>query len=492
MTSFRLSFGISLLAWSVLASACGDTDAEQTSGKTSVLLIILDDLGAASLGAYADYWGKKSWNGKTYKPARTPPTPNINNICTKGVRFLDTWSNPTCSPTRANILTGRHGFRTGVGEPCGAGTASIGTSEPSLPSIIAKHFPEYGLGSVGKWHLGKNTVLGGDKAPNTMGWQYYAGILAGVADYHSWDRTVNGVTATSTNYSTTQITDDAIAYYKSLASGQPYLLWVAYNAPHTPMHLPPSSLHSYSSLSSTYNASKAIDYFEAMVESVDTEIGRLLKAFPDEDKDGMPDNTLVLVLGDNGTLNGAGTKLLPEPFNTASGKGTLYEHGVRVPLCIAGKGVASGGRDEDALVNVVDLYDTMLEAVGVDLAALPTSTFTFDSVSLTPYLQNKTNAEERSWIMTEQFRKKSTGKGVAQGIAVKSTKYKFIRSVTSSSSVDKYTDMCFAAENLVDDASFELYAASDKTASAACDSLKDTALALICKETGSPWASWCP
>jgi len=484
-----LPFALSLL----LLAACSDEQESTTSGQTNVLLIILDDLGSVSLNAYADYWAQKTYNGKTYKPARTAPTPTMDKICKKGVRFLDAWSYPTCSPTRACILTGRQGFRTGIGEPCAKGTNNIGTDEPTLPSIIKKALPSYGLGSVGKWHLGTTQALGKDSAPNNMGWTHFAGILSGAADYSSWDRTVNGTTATSTTYATTQLTDDAISFYKSLSADQPSLLWLAYNAPHTPMHLPTAGLHSYTSLSATYDATKAMDYFEAMLEAADSEIGRLLQTLPDKDGDGLPDNTLVILLGDNGTLNGQTTKLLPSPFDGAKGKGSIFEHGVRVPLCIAGQGVASGGRDEDAMVHVVDLYNTMLEAVGVDLQAnLPSSQFTFDSVSLTPYLKNEAHTSERTWVLTEQFKASaSTGKS-NPGIAIKSKDYKFVRFVKSGNALSKYTDYCFSTDNVVDDTSANLYGGTDAKATAACDTLRDTALGVICNESGNPWSTWCP
>ncbi len=480
-----------LLSLAALLAAAGC--AEEVKTRPGVLLIILDDVGAASLGAYADHWARQSYNGTNFKPSRTAPTPHMANICGRGVRFLDAWSYPTCSPTRANILTGRHSFRTGVGEPCGKGTNSIGLDEPTLTSLLKIHKPAVGRGSVGKWHLGTTSALGGASAPNTMGWQYFAGILSGASDYFSWERTVNGTTATSTTYATTQLTDDAIAYIASLEQEQPYLMWLAYNAPHTPLHLPPSGLHSYSALSATVDASKSIDYFEAMLEATDTEIGRLLASLPDEDGDGLPDDTLVILMGDNGTLNGNKTKLLPSPFDGAKGKGSIYEHGVRVPLCIAGRGVASGGRDEDALVHVTDLYGTILEALGVDLAtALPTSSFSFDSVSLTPYLKQQKHDAERAWIMTEQFKAASSSATFDQGIAVKSASYKFMRWVKGGNSLDKYKDRCFSRANLLDDLNGDLYGGTDKTAIAACDALKTAALDLVCKESKNPWSSWCP
>ncbi len=477
----------------VLADAADDEPGPSASPARNVLVIILDDVGAVSMGAYVDYWaGKPKATGGTWEPERTAQTPTVDGICAAGLRFTEAWSHPTCSPTRAAILTGRQPFRTGVGEPCGKGSNEILPDEPTLPRVIAEQLPDYGLGSVGKWHLGTGDDKGGDEAPNTMGWQYFAGILSGGADYFTWERTVNGQTDEAEGYITSQITDDAIAFLAGLEGEQPWLLWVAYTAAHTPIHLPPAELHSYDELPEELDETRTLDYFEAMVEAMDTEIARLLASLPDDDGDGLPDDTLLILLGDNGGLNSSSTTTLPAPFDKARAKGSVYEHGVRVALCIAGAGVTEPSRDVEALVSVVDLYDTILEAVGLDPAAVLETPVLRDSVTLTPYLELQNHSAERAWVMTEQFAS-DLDDLYSHGFAIKDKAYKFVRTGQEPTGDElPYIDECFGADNVTDRRKFELYAAGDAEAAGRCDGLRDLALGLLCSISDSPFAAWCP
>ncbi len=488
-----LVLGLSLFFAVTLSAGCGTeeepSDSPPESATTNVLVVILDDVGSVSMGAYADYWAGKSTARRDWTPARTAPAPTIEAICARGVRFTEAWSEPTCSPTRSSVLTGRLPFRTGVGEPCGQGSNELLSAEPTLPRIIEQALPEYGLANVGKWHLGTGEDKGGDAAPNTMGWEYFAGILGGVADYFEWARTEDGATSTVTDYATTRITDDAIAWLATLDAGQPWLLWVAYNAAHTPLHKPPADLHSYDDLPEEVTDERHLDYFEAMIEALDTELARLLATLPDTDGDDLPDDTLLIVLGDNGSANSTEARTLPAPFEGARAKGTVYEQGVRVPLCIAGEGVTSPGRDEDAFVHVVDLYRTILEAAGVPAETLPTDSVTFDSVSLTPYLQAAAHPTERQWLLSEQFSVEGSRRA-SQAIAIKDRNYKFVRALTDVDS-GAYADECYAASNITNATRANLWQ-NDATATSACESLRTVALELVCSVQDSPHAAWCP
>src|SRR4029434_103993 len=111
--------------------------------------------------------------------------------------------------------------------------------------------------------------------------------------------------------------------------------WLAFNAGHAPFHKPPDGLHSYDSLSGTQGdiTANPRPYYEAMIEAMDTEIGRLLSQVDIND-------TTVLFIGDNGTP----ARVIQMPFSNARGKDTLYEGGVRVPFIVAGSGVVNPGR----------------------------------------------------------------------------------------------------------------------------------------------------
>src|SRR6185503_9095629 len=115
-------------------------------------------------------------------------------------------------------------------------------------------------------------------SPNNIGrWPHFAGsIIGALTSYTNWTKVIDGVSANTTNYATTDVVNDAVAWIQSQSS-KPWFAWVAFNAPHTPLHKPPNSLcPHYTSLSGTaadINANPR-KYFEAMTEAMDTEIGR--------------------------------------------------------------------------------------------------------------------------------------------------------------------------------------------------------------------------
>ncbi len=108
-----------------------------------------------------------------------PKIPNIEKLCQQGIRFTKAWSAPSCSPTRRAILTGRHAFRTGVLVPSSL-RAFLNPSEWTIPQLETELNPGLALADIGKWHLGSTTAQQGPRAPNTLGWTHYAGLLEGV------------------------------------------------------------------------------------------------------------------------------------------------------------------------------------------------------------------------------------------------------------------------------------------------------------------------
>ncbi len=165
--------------------------------------------------------------------------PNLQSLIDNGIRFTNLWSNPTCTPTRSSIITGKYGFRvdvTKVGDV-------LSTSELSLQKYLRDN-AAYSDAVIGKWHIA-NSV----NHPTNMGVSYYAGLLSGaVSSYDDWKFTTGGERATSTEYITTKFTDLSIEWLNKQTN--PWFLWLAYTAPHTPFHLPPSHLHTQVHLSS--------------------------------------------------------------------------------------------------------------------------------------------------------------------------------------------------------------------------------------------------
>ena len=353
----------------------------------NILLIIADDMGIEATPGY-DTGSEK------------PSMPNLEELIANGIVFDNVWANPLCSPTRATILTGKYGFRTGVVSPR---VNEIGLTETSLQKYLTDHAPTtYQHAVIGKWHL-SGTSNGGVDNPNLMGVGHYAGLLSGVhTDYSNWSLVTNGQRTNSTNYSTTVFTDLAIDWVSQQQN--PWFLWTAYTAPHTPIHLPPASLLQNNTLSGTtadINANP-LPYYLAMIQAMDTEIGRLLKAID-------RDNTLIIFIGDNGSPRRA----IQSPYRPARAKGTVYEGGIHVPMIIAGKGVTRKGERESALINSTDLFATIADIAGTELEEI------YDSKSFKKLLTGDT-MQTRSFLYSEVLQDDGTH------WAVRNTTYKLL------------------------------------------------------------------
>ena len=357
-------------------------------GAQNILLIIADDLGVDSCDLYnANVIGK-------------PKTPTIDSLATNGVVFKNAYANPVCSPTRSCLLTGRHGFRTGIGDVIATPTdPSLGTNEFTLPKAFAANSNlNFQLAHFGKWHL--------NNAPRTPaengGWPLYVGNLIGVlTNYYSWEKTsnqvVNGTTRLSQfqsfTYATTDLVNNATSWIQAQGTNR-WFAWIAFNAPHTTFHLPTTNLcpdYAYlSGLQSDINTNPR-PYFEAMIQAMDTEMSRLLLSVNRT-------NTDIIFLGDNGTVS----QVIQPPFPTTRGKATLYEGGMHVPFIISGPDVAGPGRTNSTLVNMADVYSTILELAGINVAATFPANVSLDSRSLLPVLQS-TNTTLSRYAYGELF-----------------------------------------------------------------------------------------
>jgi len=308
----------------------------------NVLLIISDDQGRDASAQYSI-------------STDLPDTPVLNTLATNGLVFDNAWATPACTTTRGTLISGQHGINSGVDRVPDLLPAETLTLQWLLERSSTNR---YSTSVIGKWHLtGGNTSQIDHPADSGVG--YYAGNIAGtISDYYNWSLTRNGVTRTSTQYHTSQITDLAIEWI-SQQSG-PWFSWVAYVSPHSPFHLPPAELHQRN-LSGTVDDIEARerDYYLASIEAMDSEIGRLLDSMTDE----VRENTMVIFVGDNGTPRAV---IDTASFDRSHGKSSLYEGGVNIPLVISGAGVNRSNEREAALVNTVDFYPTIAEIAGIN------------------------------------------------------------------------------------------------------------------------------
>jgi arylsulfatase B len=335
--------------WLVAASLLTAPIAAQTP---NTLLIVADDVGVDAIGCY----------GLGTSP---PPTPNIDALAARGVRFANAQSCPLCSPTRASILTGRHGFRTGVGAALGTNAPGLAAGEVLLPELLTPTGVHTAL--VGKWHLGDDQ---GASTPLVEGFGEFTGTMQGaVADYYRWPKVQNGQTAFETTYATTDLVDEALACVGR--TGGPWFVMLSFHAGHTPLHAPPAHLHTQS-LAGLDPSTSPIPFFRAMVQAMDREIGRLLA--------GIPATTLaqtnIVFLGDNGSAR----PTVAAPFDPNRAKGTIYQGGVHVPCIVAGPAVGGSPRVEAGLLHAVDLFATLAGLQGVDARAAVPATVPLDGI----------------------------------------------------------------------------------------------------------------
>ncbi len=357
--------------------------APMAHARDNFLIIIADDLGVDSVAVYSD----DTAYGHVGEGGDHGPTPRIDALAAQGVLFRHAYTNSLCAPTRAQILTGRHALRTGVGTP---GGAELDLAETTLPEILdATHLSA----ALGKWHVGP----GGDvDHPIDSGFDYYAGALNGnISAYDDWQKTINssGASATVIPNHTVYATDDssAEAIVKIAEFGEdPWIVYLAFNAPHSPFHVPTGPLTTVVNSGSSNRVK-----YEAAVEAMDREIGDVLDSIPAS----IMADTTVIFIGDNGTPTG----VTRPPFVSAHAKGTSYEGGTNVPLIISGPHAAVGA-ESLALVQSTDIFATIAEIAGVSSSAE-------DSVSLVPYLTDPTTETQsvRAYAYAEQFTPNGVG-----------------------------------------------------------------------------------
>jgi arylsulfatase A-like enzyme len=312
---------------------------DTTNTTPNILFLIADDM------------GKDAINGFTEGVIK-PNTPNIDNIRNSGLSFNNFWTYPTCSPTRASMITGKYGYHTNVRWA----NQILDSKELVLQKYINNNSNNsYATAVVGKWHLsGYDTTFN----PESYGLDYYAGLFNGsVKDYYNWPLTEDSITKNTTEYTTTKFTDLAIDWIKQ--QEKPWFMWLAYNAPHTPFHVPPSIMHHQKELPKYTKEANPTPYFMASIEAMDYQIGRLLETLSETERE----NTIIIFIGDNGTE----PEVTQAPYGENQVKRSIYQGGINMPMFISGKGVTRKGVDNN-LITSTDIFATIAEIAGVSVS----------------------------------------------------------------------------------------------------------------------------
>jgi arylsulfatase A-like enzyme len=376
--------------------------------QRNTILIIADDLSPDYFGFYEN-------------AVDTVDVPHIRGLLARGVRFKNLMSNPVCSSTRTTILTGRYSFRTGVGGIVGGlgGSGQIDLAEVSIPKLLKIWNPSIAKADIGKWHLRQQAPASNLTSPLTLGYDWCEGPFIGqLPSFTNWQKFTNGVGSTVTTYATTENVNNAVSWLKAQNQTKPFFLWLAFNAPHEPLHLPPANLHSFTGLSGTTSDinTQPKKYFKAMIQAMDHEIGRLFDSLQVMNK---YDSTDIIFMGDNGN-----TQRTAQIADLSKAKGTVYEYGVHVPMIFAGPSVVNKGRASNALINTADLFATIVENFGYTnwQTQIPANK-PVDSKSFQPIIKNTTDSI-RSWVFSEIFKNTSDS---ADGKAIRNRNYKLIK-----------------------------------------------------------------
>jgi len=336
-----------MFCWSWLPTAAVAADQ-----PPNILVIIADDLG---------------WNDVGYHGAEIR-TPHIDKLAMAGVRLERHYVYPTCSPTRAGLLTGRNPSRFGIHGPiAGRSEQSLPPDTPTLASILRTR--GYTTALLGKWHLGLRPEVG----PRKYGFDQTYGYLHGQTDQYthlykngdrSWHR--NDSFVDESGHATDLIAGEAVRYIATSRS-KPFFLWVAFSVPHFPLQEEDKWIAPYSSL--IKDPSRRL--YAASVAHMDAAIGRITAALEKERK---LSETVILFTSDNGGQEeyhsdvDYGGKHGPYPVlgdnrPLRGWKTELYEGGVRVPAFVYWRGRLKP-RVLQAAVNYLDWCPTLAHLAG--------------------------------------------------------------------------------------------------------------------------------
>jgi arylsulfatase A-like enzyme len=345
------------------------------TNKPNILMILVDDLGYGDLSSYG---------------AKDMQTPNIDKLITSGMRFDNFYANcPVCSPTRASLLTGRYPDLVGVPGVIRTHLTNnwgyLAQHAIMLPKLINR--AGYHSAIVGKWHLG----LESPNTPNERGFDHFHGFLGDMMDdYYNHRRhgnnymRLNNKEIDPEGHATDLFTQWAVDYVNSCSnSSQPFFLYLAYNAPHTPIQPPADWIKRVKNREKNISDKRA--KLVALIEHLDDGIGRVITALKSSGQSG---NTLIIFISDNGGQLAVGADNGP----LRAGKQDMYEGGIRVPMCAVWPNRIKPGSRSSRVALTMDLYPTICDAAGAFI------THKIDGRTILPTLLGRDQHEEDRFL----------------------------------------------------------------------------------------------
>lgn len=364
------------------------------AASPNVMVIIADDLGYNDVG---------------FQGSKEIATPNLDALAARGLRCTNGYvSHSFCSPTRAGIMTGRYQHRFGhENNPAWlpeSTSAGLSLNETTFPQLMKQ--AGYTTGAVGKWHLGAHPQF----HPMKRGFDEYFGALGGGHVYFPGGKggaeyTIplnrNGVDEPQKKYLTEQFGDEAAAFVGRHAGEQkPWMLYLAFNAPHTPLEAPPEWLEKMKHIEE-----KSRRTYAAMVGAMDAAIGTVMAKL-DETK--QAENTLIFFVSDNGGPNLAAKSGVNFTDNSPlrGAKGDLHEGGMRVPFLVSWPAKIKPGVYAQPVIALDFLPTALAAAEKADLTPK-----NVDGVNLLPFLSGENTAAPHETLFW-----RSGGPGAMYGV----------------------------------------------------------------------------
>jgi arylsulfatase A-like enzyme len=369
--------------------------AQQDKDKPNLIVIMTDDMGYADVG----------FNG-----CKDIPTPNIDSIAYNGAHIVNGYvSFPVCGPSRAGFITGRYqdrfGFTTNPTIDPTNDIAGLPLDEKTIAEVL--HKEGYKSAIVGKWHLGTHPNF----HPLKRGFDYFYGFLSGGHNYFmnqltienlenvkskwAWYKTKlreNHKTLEFEDYKTDYLTDELSEaglrfINKQAENNQSFFLFLAYNAPHTPMHATEKYLSRFPDIED-----KKRKTYAAMVSAVDDGVGNVLRTLKDN---GIEENTLIVFLSDNGGAHNNASQNTP----LRGTKGSVYEGGLRVPFAMQWKGVIPANTSYEESVSSLDIMASIVDIL--DIKTNPKKPL--DGVNIIPYLTGKKKGAPHEYLFWRKW-----------------------------------------------------------------------------------------
>lgn len=341
--------------------------------RPNILLINIDDMG----------WRDVGFMGSEYYE-----TPNLDALAREGMIFTNAYAAASnCAPSRACMMSGewapRHGIYTVENSDRGKSRDRKLIPTPNntiipeenylLPQAL--HDAGYLTCHAGKWHISEDPLakgfdvnIGGSHAGNP-------------GSYYPPYRNVPSLDAPSENYYLTNLIMDKVLDFLTTTDDQPFFLYYASYAVHTPIQSVKELLPKYQD-KPEWNGQNNAKY-ATMVENLDTQVGRLIEALRSS---GKFDNTMIMLTSDNG-----GVYNITKQWPLRAGKGSYYEGGIREPMLAVWKGKIAAGQSSEVPVTNLDFYPTILEVAGIEKPADKL----LDGTSILPVLTGKGTVEER-------------------------------------------------------------------------------------------------